>query len=279
MQLERQVSALLRGVAASVVVPRFRQLSAHEITEKSAGEIVTIVDREAERQLHDGLAALSDALGLAARIIGEEAAELDPALLDGVGDGLVWLIDPLDGTANFAAGREPFGMMVALVDNGEPIAGWIFDPLGDRLYHAERGCGATCNGAPVRARSTGQALPVAALGTHFLSMERREQVHAAAAPHMAGQPVPRCAAASYPRLTNGHDDIALFQRILPWDHAAGVLLLTEAGGVVTHWDRSPYRVGGPGAGVLAAATPELWQTAADALLVPGAGLIEMEGCI
>ena len=275
MQLKEQVSALLRGVAASVVVPRFRMLAAHEITEKSAGEIVTTVDREAERQLHDGLAAL----GLGARIIGEEAAELDPALLGGVGEGLVWLIDPLDGTANFAAGREPFGIMVALVENGEPVAGWILDPLGDRLYHAERGRGATCNGTPVRARGTGHALPVAALGTHFLTADRRERVHAAAAPCMAGHPVPRCAAASYPHLTDGTDDIALFQRILPWDHAAGVLFLTEAGGVVTHWDRSPYRIGGPGAGVLAAATPELWQTAADALLVPGAGLVEMEGCI
>jgi len=275
MQLEGQVSALLRTVATSVVVPRFRQLAAHEILEKSAGEIVTTVDREAEQRLHDGLAGLV----AGARIIGEEAAEHDPSLLDGVGEGLVWLIDPLDGTANFAAGREPFGIMVALVDHGEPVAGWILDPLADRLYHATRGGGATCNGAPVRARPTGQALPVAALGTHFLVAERQMRVHAAAAPHMAGHPVPRCAAASYPRLTSGHDDIALFQRILPWDHAAGVLFLTEAGGMVTHWDRSPYRVGGPGAGVLASATPELWQIAADALLVPGAGLVEMEGSL
>ncbi|MCC6829217.1 MAG: inositol monophosphatase [Novosphingobium sp.] len=274
MPLERQVSALLRGVAQAVVTPRFRQLATHEIAEKSPGEIVTTVDREAEARLYDGLAAL----GLGARIVGEEAAAHDPALLDRVDEGLVWLVDPLDGTANFAAGREPFGMMVALVEDGAPLAGWIYDPLGDRLHHAERGRGATCNGDRVQARATGQAVPVAALGTHFLSPERRERVHAAAAARMAVHPVPRCAAASYPRLATGHDDVALFQRILPWDHAAGVLFLTEAGGVVTHWDRQPYRVGGSGAGVLAAANGALWQAAAEVLLAPGAGLIEMEGC-
>ena len=274
MPLERQVSALLRGVAQAVVTPRFRQLATHEIAEKSPGEIVTTVDREAEARLYDGLAAL----GLGARIVGEEAAAHDPALLDRVDEGLVWLVDPLDGTANFAAGREPFGMMVALVEDGVPLAGWIYDPLGDRLHHAERGRGATCNGDRVQARATGQAVPVAALGTHFLSPERRERVHAAAAARMAVHPVPRCAAASYPRLATGHDDVALFQRILPWDHAAGVLFLTEAGGVVTHWNRQPYRVGGSGAGVLAAANGALWQAAAEVLLAPGAGLIEMEGC-
>jgi len=274
MQLERQVSALLRSVAEAVVTPRFRQLATHEITEKSPGEIVTTVDREAEARLHDGLAAL----GLGARIIGEEAAAHAPTLLDGVGEGLVWLVDPLDGTANFAAGREPFGMMVALVEDGVPLAAWIYDPLADRMHHAARGQGATCNGDRVEARSTGQAVPVAALGTHFLSADRRARVHAAADAHMAVRPVPRCAAASYPRLANGHDDVALFQRILPWDHAAGVLFLTEAGGVVTHWNRQPYRVGGDGAGVLCAANGHLWHAAAEVLLAPGAGLVETEGC-
>ncbi|MGQ2931198.1 MAG: inositol monophosphatase family protein, partial [Sphingopyxis sp.] len=105
MPLRDQVSTLMRDVAADVVMPRFRLLAPEEIDEKSPGEIVTIVDRESERRLHDGLAAL----GLGARIVGEEAAEADADLLEGVDRGLVWLIDPLDGTANFAEGRAPFG--------------------------------------------------------------------------------------------------------------------------------------------------------------------------
>jgi len=272
MSLHEEVSALLRIVAAQVVIPRFRALAGHEVTIKSAGEVVTIADREAELRLHDGLAAL----GLGARIVGEEAAERDPTLLDNVGDGLVWLIDPLDGTANFAAGRAPFGMMIALVEDGSPVAGWMFDPLSGRLCQAARGLGATCNGAVVRARPTGAARLRAGLGTHFLAPEQRERVHTHADRHLNVVPVPRCAAESYPRLVFGGDDIALFQRILPWDHAAGALFLTEAGGRITHWDGAPYRIGGCGTGVLAATSPEVWEQAAEILLSPAAGLIELD---
>lgn len=272
MTFGEQVSLLMRDVAARVVMPRFRALAPREVAEKSPGEVVTIADREAEARLHDGLGAL----GLGARIVGEEAAEQEPALLEGIGKGLVWLIDPLDGTANFAAGRAPFGMMVALVDGGEPVESWILDPLSGRLCHARRGEGATCDGKPVTARHSLRSPPRAALGSHFLLSERRAQLHDVAARSLEIQPVPRCAAESYVRLVLGQDDIALFQRILPWDHAAGALFLTEAGGKITHWNAAPYRVGGPGKGVLAAANEMLWQTAADVMFDPAAGLVEFE---
>ncbi|NIJ36035.1 fructose-1,6-bisphosphatase/inositol monophosphatase family enzyme [Sphingopyxis panaciterrae] len=270
MTLGEQVSLLMRDVAASVVMPRFRALVPGQIAEKSPGEVVTVADREAEARLHDRLAAL----GLGARIVGEEAAEQDPMLLEGIGKGLVWLIDPLDGTANFAAGRAPFGMMIALVDGGEPLESWILDPQSGRLCHARRGAGASCDGKPVTARRSHRSPPRAALGSHFLPPERRAQLHDFAAPGLDITPVPRCAAESYVRLVLGQDDIALFQRILPWDHAAGALFLTEAGGKITHWDGTPYRIGGRGRGVLAAANAELWQTAAELVLHPAAGLTD-----
>lgn len=268
MTLGEQVSHLMRDVAARVVMPRFRGLAPGEIAEKSPGEVVTVADREAEARLHDGLSAL----GLGARIVGEEAAEQDPMLLEGIGKGLVWLIDPLDGTANFADGRAPFGMMIALVDGGEPLESWILDPLSGRLCHARRGYGATCDGEPVTARRSHRSPPRAALGSHFLPPERRAQLHDFTAPVLDITPVPRCAAESYVRLVLGQDDITLFQRILPWDHAAGALFLTEAGGKITHWDGTPYRIGGPGRGVLAAANADLWQTAAELVFHPAAGL-------
>lgn len=272
MPLCEKVSAIMRGVASTVVTPRFRMLSSLEVSEKTPGEIVTIADREAEARLHDAL----HALGLGARIVGEEAAAGDPALLADVGHGLVWLIDPLDGTANFAAGREPFGMMVALIEDGLPLAGWILDPRNDRLCHAERGRGARCNGVPVRIAPRRPARPIAALGTQFLEAGHRLRVHARAERDFDTVPIPRCAAESYPRLAMGREDIALFQRILPWDHAAGTLFLTEAGGHATHWDGTPYRIGGRGVGVLAAASEEIWRIAAEALLCDETGLAAME---
>jgi len=273
MSLKDEVAALMRGVAATVVMPRFRTLADHEIAEKSPGEIVTVADREAERLLYEGL----EMLGIPARIVGEETAANQPELLDGIGEGLVWLIDPLDGTANFAAGHAPFGMMVALVEDGVPIAGWILDPVSGRLCHAERGAGATCDDVPVRSRPTGNARPIAALGTHFMTPERAAHIHALADQRLERVPVPRCAAESYPRLVVGQNDLAFFQRTLPWDHAAGALFLNEAGGVITDWTGTPYRVG-QGLGILAAADERLWAEGAELLLGLTAGLARREDC-
>lgn len=263
----------MRRVAEREVLPRFRTLAAHEIVEKSPGELVTVADREAEARLYEGL----HALGLGARIVGEEAVASDPSLLDRVDEGLLWLIDPVDGTANFAAGRAPFGMMVALVEDGEVLAGWILDPVSGRLFHAQRGRGSFCNGAPLRAALPGRARPRAALGTHFMPDALRAAVHARAERFLEVIPVPRCAAASYPRLVAGQEDIVLFQRTLPWDHAAGTLFLSEVGGMATHWDGQPYRVGGAGIGMLAAASEADWRLAADVLLAPETGLAGMPG--
>lgn len=262
----------MRDVADTVVMPCFRTLAPHEIAEKRPGEIVTRADREAELRLRDGL----DALGLGARIVGEEAVEDAPELLDDIGSGLVWLIDPLDGTANFAAGTGPFGLMIALVENGIPLAGWMLDPVSDRLCHAARGRGATCDGVAIAASASGNPRPIAALGTQFLSPDRRARVHAQASRRFDLMPIPRCAAESYPRIALGQNDVTLFQRILPWDHAAGALFVTEAGGEVRHWDHRPYRVGSGSAGVLVAATPDLWDKAAATLLGMGAGLVDAE---
>lgn len=252
------VCTLLREVAAAVVLPRFRHLDAADIEEKAKDDLVTIADREAEVELARGLAGIDPE----ARIVGEEACAADPTLLDTVGSGRVWLIDPVDGTNNFAAGRTPFGMMIALVEDGAPQAGWLYDPVADRMCHAVRGGGAFIDGEPVTARATGAAEPVAALATYFMSDEDR----AALAERVAGKltlvEIPRCAAEQYPRLVLGENDLALFQRTLPWDHAAGVLFLEEAGGHVARADGSPYRVGDNRRGMLSAASPELWEQAA-----------------
>jgi len=275
MSLRREVGLLMEAVAQRAIIPRFQRLAGGDVTEKSPGEIVTSADLEAERLLAEGLAHLCPG----ARIVGEEAVSADPGLLSGVGRGLVWLVDPLDGTANFADGRAPFGVMVALVENGAPQMGWMLDVVTGRMCFAEAGRGAFIDDEPIKARAPLSRRPVAALGTQFLDAHRREHVHAHASRHFERVPIPRCAAESYPRLVLGENDLALFQRSLPWDHAAGALFVNEAGGRVTHWDRSPYRVGGSGTGILAASSHHLWEFGAEVLLGVEAGLANMEELI
>src|SRR3546814_15606310 len=94
---------------------------------------------------------------------------IDAGLIGRVGQGLNWIIDPIDGNSNFAAGESPFGILVALAENGNILAGWIYDPVRGRMSHAALGKGAFIDDTPVRARPSGAPLPFAALATFFRS--------------------------------------------------------------------------------------------------------------
>ncbi|HEX2795269.1 MAG TPA: inositol monophosphatase family protein [Croceicoccus sp.] len=253
--LTGEVAALLRRVAETVVLPRYQSLARHEIVEKSPGDVVTVADRESEAMLAEGLARILPE----AAIVGEEAVHADPALADRLGDALCWIVDPIDGTRNFAAGRPPFGLMIALAEKGETKAGWIYDPLQQRLCHAWLGGGAWIGEERIAARATGATPPIAAISMIFMDDAQREHVKANLAPHYRLADIPYCAAEQYPRLALGVNDVSIFERTLAWDHAAGVLWLNEAGGRCARPDGSPYRVDEwERKGMLAAASPALW---------------------
>ena len=259
--LDTAVSALMVRVGAEIVMPHFRRLRVEDIEEKTPGDPVTIADRAAEDALSEGLARfLPDA-----RVIGEEACAADPRLLDNIASGSAWIVDPIDGTSNYAAGEAPFAIMVALVTDGETQAGWILDPMTGRMCHAALGGGAFVDGARVQSRTTGQEPPVAAIAARYLPDDVRETILGRAAGHLAQVPTPRAAGEQYPRLVLGENDLTLFWRALPWDHAPGALFLTEAGGRIARFDGAPYRIGEDRTGLLAAATPALWGRAAEIL--------------
>ncbi|WP_294393630.1 inositol monophosphatase family protein [uncultured Sphingomonas sp.] len=261
-QLTQPVADLIHDVARRIVMPRFRQLDAAEIEEKAPDELVTVADRQSEDALTEGLMRLLPG----SRVIGEEACAVNPGLLDTVADGTVWIVDPIDGTANFAAGETPFGIMVALVDRGVTQGAWILDPVADRMCHATLGGGAFINGERVRSRTSGQAIPVAGLSTRYLPPDLRDDMEARAVGKLQCVNIPRCAAEQYPRVILGTNDLALFWRTFVWDHAPGALILTEAGGRIARFDGTPYAPAQSGTGMLAAATPGMWDRTAEILL-------------
>ena len=261
LELHEPVVALMRDVARDIVMPRYQNLAADEISEKAANDFVTIADRESEIRLAEGLAAILPEAG----IIGEEACAIDPAILERAGDGLNWIIDPIDGTGNFAAGKPPFGIMIALADGGVTLAGWIFDPISGRLCHAMLGGGSHIDGEQVTARESGGELPIAALAVYFMSDTERADIQRRSRDRFALVDIPRCAAEQYPRLVLGQNDVSVFARTLPWDHATGTLFLNEAGGCCQRLDGSPYQVGDTRRGLLGASSPRLWDRAAEIL--------------
>jgi fructose-1,6-bisphosphatase/inositol monophosphatase family enzyme len=260
--LNDAVTALMRDVAARIVMPRFRQLAPSEIIEKAPDDLVTIADRESEIALGAGLLPLLPG----SRIVGEEACAADPSIVETVGEGPVWIVDPIDGTHNFASGQSPFGIMIALAQDGETQAAWIFDPVTGRLCHANKGGGASIDGVRVTAQGSGRALPIAGLSFTYLPKDVAADMEARSAGKLECAPIPRCAAEQYPRIVLGVNDVAMFWRTYAWDHAPGALFVTEAGGKVARFDGTPYGPTQTGTGMLAAATPELWDYAAKVLL-------------
>lgn len=261
------VARLLREAAEAYVLPMFgRGEAAPE--QKAPGEWVTAADRAAEDFLSPRLAALVPG----SVVIGEEAAFADPGILDRIGAENVWLLDPLDGTASFAAGTGPFALMAALVRNGETAAAWLYDPLSGRMASAGRGAGAWLDGT--RVRTSPAVSPVAVLSgavlSRFLPRELSRRVAAASSRFAQVSSGTGCAGADYPAVVTGAQDFVLYWRTLPWDHAPGALFASEAGGVACRLDGSPFR---PAAharnGLLVARNLAIWKLVHAELGLPG----------
>jgi fructose-1,6-bisphosphatase/inositol monophosphatase family enzyme len=261
MALHQAVHDLLRDVSQKAILPHFRALAAHQIEEKAADDFVTVADKLSEELLTEGLGKIIPGLP----VVGEEAAFADPNVLERL-SGSCWIVDPVDGTHNFAHGKTPFGIIIAMAEAGVAHTGWIYDPLNDRLCIAHRGKGAFIDGEKVAARATGTEPPVAAISLIFVDPSRREAIREHIAPHYTLVDIPRCSAEQYPRLVLGQNDLSLVERTLAWDHAAGALFLNEAGGKAARHDGSAYRVDEwDKPGLICASSPRLWDEMAERL--------------
>lgn len=226
-----QVEAIISETAQAEILPRFRNLAEGDVWAKThARDLVTTADIESERVLTRRLGALLPG----SCVLGEEACAANPSVMNLLdGDDPVWIIDPVDGTMNFSKGHPQFGMIVALAWKGRTVAGWIYDPINDRFAIAEEGGGAFLAGEKVRL-TPGHDDPMQLsgfLGDRALKTPVGRIVRVASAAH------------NYLLLADGEIDFALFTRLMPWDHAAGCLLLTEAGGESRLMDGRLYAPG------------------------------------
>jgi fructose-1,6-bisphosphatase/inositol monophosphatase family enzyme len=256
-----QLAAILREAAIAEIVPRFRRLEVDAIrTKTSATDLVTDADENAERMIRERLAEFAPG----ALIVGEEAVSADPGLLDALDHAeFAVVVDPVDGTANFAAGLPLFAVMAAVVHNGETVAGIIYDPMGDDWVLAEKGAGAVLrrpDGSEVRLHVT-SPVPledmVGSVSMAFLPPESRGRVFA----NLDKIRIPanyRVAGHDYRLLASGHSHFAVFNKLMPWDHLAGTLIVEEAGGYAARFDGSRYLPQHRSGGLLLAVDRESW---------------------
>lgn len=260
-----KVASIVEEIARAEIAPRFGKLKAGDIDTKSGpNDFVTQADRAAEAALKNALGAVYPDVGF----IGEESAAADASILDALhGDGAYWIVDPLDGTRNFVQKRDEFATIVALVVDGVTQGGWIYAIPDGKFAIASRGEGAMWNGAalaPLR-ENAGVVSGYRAIGN------LAEPWNAQMVPKLRSGFVTqsaRCAAYAYIHLLTGKKDFALYSRCSPWDHAAGVLMLSEIGGRAAYLDNdTPYRpLATQGRPLLVAGNQHGFKRVADALL-------------
>jgi fructose-1,6-bisphosphatase/inositol monophosphatase family enzyme len=257
-----RVAELMRETAAAELLPRFRNLSRDEVRQKRPGDIVTVADVASEQRLASGLAKILPGVP----VVGEEAVEKDPGLLDLIArpGEACWIVDPLDGTANFAAGRDRFAMIICLVHDTQAIAGWILDVPNGRLAVTHRGGGVTFDGKTVQ--GIPGTRPLNGFVGYKIARSLDEQLNPEQRSRLGSITTLRCAGAEYLEILAGRASFSLYRTTKPWDHAAGTLMMREAGGGAVQFGAAPYSPAQPlNAGLITAATEEALSKARELL--------------
>jgi myo-inositol-1(or 4)-monophosphatase len=244
-ETQRDACVAAAQTGGKVLLGYFRQLAPGMITEKTKNDFVSDADRAAEAAIRAVLDCHFPQYGF----VGEEGGASGDAERR-------WIVDPLDGTLNFVQGFSHWCVSVALWDAEGPVVGCVLDPLREDCFLAVRGQGATWNGQPMRvSQQAGLDGAFLATGFAFQLGDRWPLFNAA-----LGRVFPRAKGirrAGSAALDLAHTACGIFDGyfelgLKPWDLAAGVLLVQEAGGVITDWE------GGPGwfeSGNLVVGTP------------------------
>lgn len=223
---ELEVAVLAARTAGGII--RAADIRTVDVQAKGAADLITAVDREAEVAIREILVGAFPGSGFIAE-------ESEPERRDA---RMRWIVDPLDGTLNFVAGQPVVAVSIALERDGRTELGVVYQPFTDELLVAERGAGAWCNGAPIHVSAciqlweavihTGlpydvREAPEASIGTFTALAGRARSIRI-----FGSAALDLCAVAS------GRADGYLEVGLQSWDVAAGTIIVTEAGGSVTH---------------------------------------------
>ncbi len=212
--------------AGEILRDRFGQ--PHDVRFKGAIDLVTEADRAAEDLIAERLRVLCPEHDLLC-----EEGSVGAA----TGAALRWVVDPLDGTTNFAHGLPTFAVSIALEDTGIPVVGIVYDPMRDELFVAHRGGGATLNGAPIRVSVVDRLISSILVTGFSYDFERRAQQAEVWRDFLTRVQAIRQTGSSALNLcyiAAGRLDGYWERGISPWDVAAGAVMVTEAGGAVTN---------------------------------------------
>ena len=237
-----KIVEIVRAAAQAEILPRFRRLGDGTVKEKTSDQdLVTVADTAAEAAIRAGIEAAFPQ----ATVVGEESVSEDGSLLDLIaGAEMSVIIDPIDGTWNYAKGIGVFGVIIAVAHKGETVYGLLYDPLGDDWVWAAKGAGAWQSFPDrddVRLQITPRTETREGLVPLYLFAKNRQAQVAAMFPDYERFMTLRCACHEYRALAADHVGFAMHAGLNAWDHAAGVLVHQEAGGHAALFDGQTYR--------------------------------------
>lgn len=241
-ELEDYLACALEAAAAAGIVLKHYWGKILTIEEKShPGDLVTIADRTAEERI---IAILHDRYPTHAILAEESGAHYISANCDK--NAFIWVVDPLDGTTNYTHKFPMVCTSIALLYNEMPIVGVVFNPISGELFHATKGGGAYLDAMPIQV-STVTAIERSLLATGF-AYDRTVSLDNNLAEFcrltLLSQGVRRMgsAALDLAYVAAGRLDGYWETNLQSWDVAAGSLLVTEAGGLVTDYDTAPFKI-------------------------------------
>ena len=255
---------IIAEAADTHIVPLWQNLADHQVSEKGQGDVVTEADRACEAFLTESLAKLLPR----SLVVGEEAVAADATAMAALdSDQPVWVIDPLDGTKNFAKHSGPFGVMVSLLLRGETLAAWIYDPIARSLLTAEQGGGTYLDNARLNLPTSDKPLAEMAGAVMVRYLPEELMQHALSVrDRFASATGSGCAAYDYRQFVTGAVDFLFYYRTLVWDHAPGVLVAKEAGGHAKRYSGAAYHPLDDEPGLLVAGGASSWHRLQDTLL-------------
>ena len=251
-----KVSEIMRKVAETEIRPRFKNLKKNEIGHKEGGGIVTIADIESERILAKELTNLIPG----SLFVGEEVVEENPEVYDFLtGEEPIWIVDPIDGTSNFKNGCPDYVVLVAFAIHGIVRFGAILQPETQELLVAEEGSGTWTNNNRLVFENSYEKKTQELKGS--LGRALREKCGIKKCFSSIGR-AGSCGI-EYKRIAQGELDFSFYRSLKPWDHAAGDLIIREAGGKVAYLNNTLYLFKRSGfSGLLCAPSENCWQQVA-----------------
>ncbi|MCV2402434.1 inositol monophosphatase [Marinomonas sp. C2222] len=272
---------IARRAGREIVMPHFRQLSHSEVETKScASDLVTIADKACELFISEEVKQQFPDW----EIVGEEATALDTSITEKIQTADTCLIiDPIDGTWNYAHGVPDFGIILAVVMKGVTQFGLLYDPVNDDWMYANLSEGAYFQRTSLQEQHSlkqpsqpplvlkispqQEFYQLAGIMSVHSYTGRKQQHLATQATHFARiNNLPSCPA--YRQLSLGHFHFSLTYKMLPWDHAAGVLIYSEAGGICRPLDGSEYKPYMLEGEMLATQSEKLWLALANHFSTP-----------